>query len=401
MQNQRLVIAGVIFALLLGGAVYALNQREAADAGEAETTPELPAIEREAITRLTITRPESDPIVLEKRGEEWRVTAPVDAEADQSAVTTVLEKLGDLEVTGVAARREENHGRLEVDSAGIRVEVAQGEGEPVVLIVGAYRDRNTMIRVDGQTEVLSVSGSIKYAFNKELKDWRNRRVFDGLQADRIREITFESENGRYAFARTGAGEWAQADGEEPIERFGASKVQSIVASIAGMRAVNFADNADASAAGFDAPTGTVTLGIAPEDDEETDTESADEEDAESAEDDSAEENSAEDAADAETAAPLTRRTISVGGQTDSNEWHVRAQDNPVIYVVSGYLADRMRPDIEKFQNPEPGSEPETPTPPPGAGMPGMPGGPGGTPQIPPELMQQIQQQLQQQGAGGG
>ncbi|MEM6959579.1 MAG: DUF4340 domain-containing protein [Myxococcota bacterium] len=396
MQNQRLVIAGVIFALLLGGAVYALNQREAADAGEAETTPELPAIEREAITRLTITRPESDPIVLEKSGEEWRVTAPVDAEADQSAVTTVLEKLGDLEVTGVAARREENHGRLEVDSAGIRVEVAQGEGEPVVLIVGAYRDRNTMIRVDGQTEVLSVSGSIKYAFNKELKDWRNRRVFDGLQADRIREITFESENGRYAFARTGAGEWAQADGEEPIERFGASKVQSIVASIAGMRAVNFADNADASAAGFDAPTGTVTLGIAPEEAEDTDAESADGEGTESAD-----EAAAEEAAEAEVAPPLERRTISVGGQTDGNEWHVRAQDNPVIYVISSYLADRMRPDVEKFQNPEPGAEPETPTPPPGAGMPGMPGGPGGNPQIPPELMQQIQQQLQQQGAGGG
>ena len=128
------------------------------------------------------------------------MTAPVDAETDESAISTALDKLGEMDVTGIAASREENYELLEVDDSGIQVTVHQGD-ETVELIIGAYRGRNTMVRVAGEPSVFQVAGSIKYAFNKELKDCRNRRVL-AVQADRVRRIHFESENGDYTFTAT-------------------------------------------------------------------------------------------------------------------------------------------------------------------------------------------------------
>ena len=389
-MNKKLAIAAGAFVVTLVGAYVALNGRDT-ETVTTDEAPEFPTIERDAITQIDITRPASgdepaSTVTLTKDGDTWRVTAPVDAETDESAISTALDKLGEMDVTGIAASREENYELLEVDDSGIQVTVHQGDAT-VELIIGAYRGLNTMVRVVGESPVFQVAGSIKYAFNKELKDWRNRRVLD-VPADRVRRVHFQSEGGDYTFLRNVSGEWEPLEGQEPIERFGSSKVQSIAASIAGMRAVNFAPaDIDETAAGFGAPTGTVTLSVAPETEEGVETR--------------------------EDPSTFEDIVLHVGSESGSNsEWYVRHVGNPVIYVISTYLADRMRPNAELFQNPEPGSEPaEAPGGMPGGmpgmpgGMPGMPGGmpggPGGGGQIPPELMQQIQQQLQQQQAAGG
>ena len=133
-----------------------------------------------------------------------------------------------------------------------------------------------------------------------------------------------------------SGEWEPQllEGQEPIERFGSSKVQSIAASIAGMRAVNFASaDVDEAAAGFGTPTATVTLSLAPERDED------------------AEEDAEETPVDPSTFEDIV---LHVGGESGSNnEWYVRHVGNPVIYVISTYLADRMRAGTEQFQNRSP------------------------------------------------
>jgi len=394
MENKRILIAGVVFVALLGIAFFAIksrNERISGDDPESVETPEIPAIDEESVVALEITRPASDDeeavtVRLERDGDVWHVTSPVEAEADQNAVRTALEKLSELEVTGVAATNSDNHDRLEVSEAkGIRVVVHGAEGEVANMFVGAYRGRSTMVRLEGSDVVATVAGSIKYAFNKELKDWRNRRVVDE-EPSRVRQIHFASANGEFRFARNAEDEWEQRPvGEEepePIERFGSSKVQSIVSSVARMRATSFAEaGVDAASAGLTEPSGTLTLFLASEDEE-----AAPEPEGEEPESGEPEGETADTAA---PPAPMERIVLRVGGEVEGErEFYVQREGNPTIYVVSQYLADRMRPDAEKFQTPEEGEEPAmAPTP-----MLGGPGGPGGQ-QIPPEVLQQIQAQL--------
>lgn len=415
MDNKKLIGAAVTFLALLGIAIYVVWERDKSNEEVVAETPELPAIEQDAITALVITRPAEEegaepvPIRMEKQGDAWRVVSPVDAEADQSAIDTALEKLAELEVTGLAAENASSHETLQVDAGnGIKVEVFAGSDSVAALWVGAFRSRSTMVRVDGQDQVVTVRGSIRYAFNKELKDWRNRRVLDEDPADVV-AVRFQSDNGVFDFARNASEEWEQREPEgvelaepyAPIERFGPTKVQSVVASVARLRAVNFAaEGVDASAAGFDTPSGVVTLTI----EERPEEESADEEGDSEGDSEGEEAEEGEEADEATPAAAGERRTIvlEVGAQVgEEREFYLRRRGGETLYVVSQYIADRVRPNPEDLQAPEPGSEEAaTPMMPPGMpglgglGGPGGPSGPGGG--IPPELMQKIQQQLQQQ-----
>ncbi len=280
MDNKKIIIAAAVFLGLLG-VTFAMTskQDEQLTATESNDDPTIPTLEREAIASLEITRPgedgaEATTVRLEKRGDLWWVTSPVEAEADQNAVGTALDKLEQLEVNGTAATRAANHERLEVDAAhGVRVVVGGSDGAIADLWIGAYRGQNTMVRLEGEERVATVSGSIKYAFNKELKDWRNRRVVDEAP-DRVIAVEFASDAGTFAFHRGEDNEWAQnetvegPEGPVPfeaIERFGSNKVQSLISSIARMRATNFAaEGIDASAAGFGAPTGVVKLTVRPD-----------------------------------------------------------------------------------------------------------------------------------------
>lgn len=401
-HQTKLIAALVAFFVLAGGATYVIVKRS----GEEETQvaeqnlPELPEIERAAITELEITRPAQEEggspetVTLQKRGESWFVSAPLEAEADASAIDTALSRLEELAVSGVAATNPDNHERLEVSNdKAIRVVARAGEREVIALLVGAYRGRSTMARLGDDERVLALRGSIKFAFNKALKDWRNKKILDEA-ASEVVAIRFENENGTYAFSRDGEGAWTQAESDSPIERFGSTKVQSLVSSLANMRAVDFAaTEVSASEAGFDAPTGTVTLEI--REAAGADADAGDE--GEAAEGEAAESEAAEGET-APAAAPRTRTVrLFVGAAREGNEHYVRREGDETIYVVSQYLADRARPGLESFQDAEPGSEDASemaPELPPGlGGLGGGPGGPGGG-QIPPELMEQIQRQLQ-------
>lgn len=396
-SQSKLVAALVAFFVLAGGATYVIVKRS----GEEETQvadqglPTLPTIDRETITSLVVTRPAqeggaAETVHLEKRDGTWFVTEPVQATADANAVDTALTRLAELEVTGIAATNPDNHERLEVsDDKAIRVEVRVGDETVITLLVGAYRGRSTMVRLPDDDRVLALKGSIKFAFNKALKDWRDKRILEE-SAETVVAVRFENTNGAFSFARNAEGAWTQAEADAPIERFGSTKVQSLVSSLANMRAVDFAAaDVTASAAGFDAPTGTVTMEVREGDDAGGEGATAEGEAAEGA---------------PTPSVPTRTVRLQIGGAREGTEFYVRREGEPTIYVISQYLADRARPAATAFQDAEPGAEGEgegEPEMPPGLGLggPGGPGGPGGLGgpggELPPELMEQIQRQLQQ------
>jgi hypothetical protein len=385
-KKNRVLIGSVALVGLAVALFFVAKGRddEPADAeSEEEVTGLLPEVDSEALTELEIRRPEEEPIIVTKGEDGWVLTAPVQAPADQGVVDTALEKIGELDALRVAATNPENHERMEVsEDKGVRV-IARADGDEVIdLWIGSFNRGNTFVRVEGDDRVIAVAGSIKFAFNKELKDWRNRRVVDVAPGD-VTDIAFQNENGSWRFERGEDDEWQQAEGAAEIERFGASKVQSIVASLARMRATSFGDDATAETAGLGEGAAVVTMTV-------TTTTGDDEEGEEGA----GEEESAEETSSAVTEQIVLRLGSDVGGE--SSEAYLVREGNDTIFVVSSFLAEKIRVNVESFQNPEPGEEgeeAEAPPPP----MPGGVGGPGGG-QIPPEVMQQIQQQLQKQGA---
>ena len=429
-QRYRLAIMAVLALAMVGITWWAVTDNTGetvADPGE-DAAPALPEIDVDTLTELEIRRPDDEApirLVRDDAESDWRVASPVEAPASQTAVDTAIEKIGELEVVGrPVASTDRHHEQMEVDEAhGIRVIARAGSETVIDLYVGAFRAGNTLVRVDGSDAVLAVRGSIKFAFNKPVRDFRERAITQ-LTASEVSHLAFTNEAGSWSFEKRGDA-WSQVlvqteGGEVPIEGFDPAKVGAMVSGLARLRASDFAEaGASADSLGLGEGAARVVIGLTAAagddaeggDDGDDGEAGGDGDDAagdDAAGDDAAGDDAAgDDAAAGDEPTPLAPPTSTVvlliGNEHEDGQRYVQVEGSETIYIVSRLMADRLLPDAEDFQESD---EPETPAAAPGGmppgmpGMPGMPGGggPGGG-QIPPELMEQIQRQLQQQGGG--
>ncbi len=371
LRKNRVAIGAVVFVALLAATIWAVRTRDDASTDEAAELPSI-EIDEETVTSLEITRPKGDGsevVVLSKVDGEWRVSVPLEADADPNNVQSALNRLTEMTPKGVVATRPENYARLEVDDAkAVKVVVHSGEATPVQLRLGKYSNGVTMVRIGDRPEVFSVSGSVRFPFDRDLKTWRNRRVTD-VQADTVQEIAFDSGNGSFRFRRE-QGFWVPAEKQRPIKNFDSKKVEGLVSTAARLTASDFAPSeVSAARAGLNEPDATITLRVA---------------------------TPVKEASDEADPAPAATEPVvimlEIGDQTDKDtELYLRRNDGETIYVVSKYLADRLRPDAKAFVKSEEAPPPTPPTPP----MQGMPQGQQ-QPQLPPEVMKQLQEQIRQQ-----
>ncbi len=349
-RKNRIGVGAVLFVGLLALTLWSVNQRDAQPKSEAD----IPSvdIDPEAVTILEITRPGSERVVLTKTGDVWRVTEPLDADANQNNVKSALTRLGDLRLTRVVATKPDNYERLQVDDANaVRVVVKEGETARAELAVGKYGGGVTMIRVGDRPEVFGASGSLRYAFDRELKAWRDRKVVQ-LDASTVQSIRYDSPNGRFSFARSGTA-WVAEEGAKELGDFDPKQVDGRLSSAARLTASGFAEgDVSPARAGLTEPAASVTMTTSGQ--------------------------------DAETV------VLELGATTDDgSEHYLWRKGNPTIYLVSSYLAERLQPDAPAFEAKAP---PPAPTPPPGAV------GAQQQPQLPPEVMEQLREQIRQQQA---
>jgi len=340
-----------VFFVLLGLTAWAVNSRNR----QPTRAGEIPAIEldKTAITALEITRPEDGRVVLLKVEDSWRVMEPVEAAADQNNVDSALNRLADLEISRIVATKPDHYERLQVDEASaVRVTVKAGDETLSELFVGKYGNGMTMVRIDERSEVFGARGSLRYAFDRELKAWRDRKVVN-VKPEDVESIRFEGPKGTFAFERDGDA-WVARKGNKALGDFDSKQVSGTVSTAARLVASDFAASDISEArAGLTEPRATVTL---------TSTGNPD---------------------------PIV---LELGASTDQgDELYMRRRGAPTIYVISRYLADRLQPDAAAFQAPS--------TPPPGSPAP-PPAGPatGGQqqPQLPPEVMEQLREQIRAQ-----
>ena len=261
MSGNKLLLAFSVLAVLLAVTVWQFNARESEDTrASTEVSVKLPKVKKDDIDELSIAAPEKKAVAFKKVDKTWQLTSPLTAAADTSAIDTALGKLEELEVIGVGATKAENHEKLEVTDAKAVHVVAKKDGKPVIdVLIGAYKSGNTMVREPKGDAVAVVKGSIKYAFEKDVKDWRDRVVVEA-SSDQVKAVTFSNAGGTFNFVKDGA-DWKQAPGDKPIANFESGKIVSLVGTATTMRAQDFAaDGVTEDAAGVgQKPDGKVTL----------------------------------------------------------------------------------------------------------------------------------------------
>lgn len=351
MNKNRLLIAIVVLAVLAGALASSLRSRQSETVVEKPKVT-LPELKRDDISKVELTIPEKKlSLTLVKQDGKWSITAPFAAKADMAAVDGLLDKLSGLEVVRVAATHKENHKLVGVDPEhGIRVKTYAADKLLLDATIGTSNGSGTTLRKEGDEQVLAVRGSIRYAFDKELKSFRDRTITDSDPAT-ITGLTLSSAKGSFKFEKPEAA-WLQPKGEKPIKDFASSKVESLVSTFAKLRATDFAEpGATPDSTGLTTPTAKLVL----------------------------------------TRKEGTPLLVELGALHDNkNDYFVRSSQSDVVFRVSKYTGDRLLADAAAFSEPpkKPGEQPPAEMP---QGMPPT----GGMDSLPPELLKQLQQQMGQ------
>lgn len=194
----------VLFFIFIGLAVFVyLYEIEGEKTREEakETEENLFRLKRDEITSIEVTREGQEPVVLTKTGEDWTVDRPVEASADRTTVDSLLQNIE-------TARRERTFpgGVQRVRDYGLeepRVTVKVGAGEQEkILLIGKddYTGNQVYVQFQGDQDVQLTSDSILTTCDKDLFEWRSKKVL-AFERDKVQAIEIERSSEKVAFRK--------------------------------------------------------------------------------------------------------------------------------------------------------------------------------------------------------
>lgn len=246
----------ILFLLVAGlGAFVWFYERDLPGTDErAERAKELvPDLDSDQVTALELTS-EKGSVSLERSappaaggdtdaaagpspaGRTWRIVAPLEARADETAVSGLLSTLGSLE-------KKRTLEEIDTEAAGLatpRAEVTIHHGERQIRLsfggsVPASGD--VLVSVGDGPPYFVTAGAVLEELDKEPGEWRDRDLFPAARSD-IDRLHISTEAGTLLLARRGDDYWV----EEPYtDRADESAVSKLLTAVTGLRAESFVD----------------------------------------------------------------------------------------------------------------------------------------------------------------
>ena len=246
-MNPRSTAILLLAAVALGAFVwlYEIRGGEEREEAAAQAKRLFPGVEADAVSALAFRTSDGKDVRLEKRGEEWRIVAPVDRLADDASADGMASSLAELASEAVIEEPQPAavYG-LDAEDRSVRFRAGEGEYE---LRVGKTTP------VGGQTyaatgaaakPVYTVPTYRVSGFRKHLDELREKRVlrFDRSAIQRV-EASWPPD-GRVVLEKEGEG-WKL---REPLAADAdASTVDTLLSDLSFLRADRFIDAPDDAA----------------------------------------------------------------------------------------------------------------------------------------------------------
>jgi Domain of unknown function (DUF4340) len=324
-ETKLYVALGVLG--VLGGGLYLQNKKEAESAarytlsGQAAALPKIDIKDEDikAIDKIVLNKAGEDggapvDIELTKNGEDWKLTKPVEAKANQANVKSLLDNLKTLKVSEQIDATATGYAKYGVsDDKGLHVVFSKGGSVVLDARFGENGGRGQMTRIGGKDGVYAIKGYSSYLYARDAKGWRDLTLFKFEEGD-VTAATIENEHGTFAFTKDGEN-WKGKFGKgkatpEAIKDFDDSKVKDFVRAYKTLNADGFADKGKTPAeVGLDKPVATIHL----------------------------------------TLKDGAKRDIAVGSNAEGSSRWVKVSGSEEIWSISSWAADWATAEQKKFQ----------------------------------------------------
>ena len=167
-----------------------------------------------------------DTIRLSRDGDAWRVNG---FRADSGSVARFFQTLEEAAVDRLMATNPANHARMGVSTDSARTLELEVGGTTRALLFGGEGPRPSTIyaREAGSDDVYLVEGALRSHLQRQLDDWRNRKML-AIDTSRVARIAVQRADEAFTLVKADS-VWTFADGGAVR----ASQVQSILNELGG------------------------------------------------------------------------------------------------------------------------------------------------------------------------
>jgi hypothetical protein len=189
----------VIF-LILAGAAYLVTMKPGERSVSAESGTYLVQIDSLAVDKIELKTPSSS-VVLEKKGVDWFVQAPLVYRADQMNVANAIHQAKSMRVKNIVSNNVQKHNLFQVDSTGTLVVLYEKGTQKASFILGKTGPTfsDCYARLVNSNDVALVDGAYPFTFNRPVKDWRDRTIFS-TPRETLKQIEFQFHDTTFTLA---------------------------------------------------------------------------------------------------------------------------------------------------------------------------------------------------------
>jgi hypothetical protein len=247
-------------------------------------------------------------MTMEKRGDAWVLSSPLEYPANRAAVEPIVAALAGLEITASAPADDRMLQRMGLDpDHAIEVKAWAGDRVESHFRVGrAGRDETYVQRV-GDARVLTVRGKCRRIFDKSVDELRDPVITD-FDVTKIERVTYASPDGAWELVADDRAPGRFVAKGAPIRNFDGERASKNVAVLAHLVAKGLVDApASSDVTGLlrdDTPRATLFV---------------------------------------RTATGLTQVHVWVGARTPDGRLHLRRSQSEQIYLVSSHLESSLVP----------------------------------------------------------
>jgi hypothetical protein len=318
--EQKIYTATGVLVVLLGGLFFA--QKNAKDDAMAHSLTaasaslpdiKLPADDADKITKIEIKNAGKGEVVLEKQGDAWKLTKPVDYPANQQNVKSLVDNIKEIRVKDSIDTGKSQYATYDLeDDKAVHVQLYKDGGKAIDLYFGKSGTRGQMTRVADKDGVYVASGYSNYLYTRDVKDWRDREVMK-FEDTNVVSVSLTNSNGAFSFSKGAEDKWTGTYKGKAIHGFDPEKVKDMLRAYKALTADDFAEPGKGPAdTGLDKPA---VLAIKLKDDGGT-------------------------------------LKINVGKEAAGKGRYAQKEGSPTVFILSTFVSDWAVGAESKFQKPE-------------------------------------------------
>ena len=237
MKFRNTIILLVVF-LLLGGYVYIveIKQHEKKKA-EKEKQEKIFPFAKDSIIQLQVKNKHGT-FVFEKKGNDWHILKPISTLADNSPINTALSNLTTAKKKRHFTIKESEKKEFGLTSKALRVKVKLKNGEEDSLWLGDKTPvGGNVFASRGDTLVFTIPQYVKSSLNKNLFNWRDKKLLHFKRAD-VQRMVIRNKYGRFEFVRSGNNQWTINNIHRPAD---SGELSTVFSKLEYGRARSFVD----------------------------------------------------------------------------------------------------------------------------------------------------------------